>query len=155
MWLIVYSNDHAPLTVRPIYSSSKLKTAQMIFSLVAMIGLEKCCITSACLQWLCHTGERTVARGPLVPHCELSLFFTSIYRQQVPLVSTTPLTVFNSPWARSAHGELLWSVNVWRASCVVRRAASTIALKAYSSYTPGPIDSILGKEASRWLVDQK
>ena len=31
-----------------------------------MIGLEKCCITSAYLQWLCHSGERTVARGPLV-----------------------------------------------------------------------------------------
>ena len=27
--------------------------------------------TSACLQWLCHSGERTVARGPLV----FSLFF--------------------------------------------------------------------------------
>ena len=67
MWLIVYSNDHAPLTVRPIYSSSKLRTAQiMIFSLVAMIGLEKCCITSACLQWLCHSGEWTMAHGPLV-----------------------------------------------------------------------------------------
>ena len=38
----------------------------MIFSLVAMIGLEKCCITSACLQWQCHSGERIVARGPLV-----------------------------------------------------------------------------------------
>ena len=38
----------------------------MIFSLVAMIALEKGCITSACLQWLCHSGERTVARGPLV-----------------------------------------------------------------------------------------
>ena len=62
-----YSNDHAPLTVRPIYSSSKLRTAQlMIFLLVAMIGLEKCCITSACLHWLCHSGERIVARGPLV-----------------------------------------------------------------------------------------
>ena len=73
MWLIVYSNDHAPLTVRPIYSSSKLRTIQMmIFSLVAMIGLEKCCITSACLQWLCHSGERIVARGPLV-------FFTLFY----------------------------------------------------------------------------
>ena len=22
--------------------------------------------TSACLQWLCHSGERTVASGPLV-----------------------------------------------------------------------------------------
>ena len=38
----------------------------MIFSLVVMIGLEKCCITSACLQWLCHSGERTMAHGPLV-----------------------------------------------------------------------------------------
>ena len=31
-----------------------------------MIGLEKCFITSACLQWLGHSGEGTVARGPLV-----------------------------------------------------------------------------------------
>ena len=31
MWLIVYSNDHAPLTVGPIYSSSKLRTAQMMY----------------------------------------------------------------------------------------------------------------------------
>ena len=38
----------------------------MIFSLVAMTGLEKFCITSAYLQWLCHSGERPVARGPLV-----------------------------------------------------------------------------------------
>ena len=28
----------------------------------------------------------------------------------------------------------------------LRRAASTIALKAYSSYTPGPIDLILGRK---------
>ena len=34
---------------------------------------------------------------------------------------------------------------VRRPSCVVRRAASTIALKAYS-YTPGPIDLILGRK---------
>ena len=46
----------------------------MIFSLVAMIGLEKCCITSACLQWLCHSGEQTVARGPLVFICVCFLF---------------------------------------------------------------------------------
>ena len=68
MWLIVYSNDHGPLTVRPIiYSSSLLRTAQMmIFSLVEIIRLEKCCITSAYLQWLCLSGEQAVARGPLV-----------------------------------------------------------------------------------------
>ena len=35
---------------------------------------------------------------------------------------------------------------VRRPSCVVRRAASTIALKAYSSYTPGPINLILGRK---------
>ena len=46
----------------------------MIFSLVAMIGLEKCCITSACLQWLCHSGERIVARGPLVSAKSINLF---------------------------------------------------------------------------------
>ena len=31
-----------------------------------MTGLEKCCITSAYLQWQCHSGERPVALGPLV-----------------------------------------------------------------------------------------
>ena len=45
----------------------------MTFSLAAIMGLEKCCITSAYLQWLCHSGERAVARGPLV--FLLSLFF--------------------------------------------------------------------------------
>ena len=35
---------------------------------------------------------------------------------------------------------------VSRASLVVHHAASSIALKAYSSYTPGPIDSILGRK---------
>ena len=38
----------------------------MIFSLVEMTRLEKCCITSAYLQWLCHSGERSVARGPRI-----------------------------------------------------------------------------------------
>ena len=32
----------------------------MVESLHILLG------TSACLQWLCHSGERTVARGPLV-----------------------------------------------------------------------------------------
>ena len=50
----------------------------MIFSVVAMIGLEKCCITSACLQWLCHSGVQTVACGPLV-FC-LFFFFLEISR---------------------------------------------------------------------------
>ena len=39
----------------------------MILLIVAITGFEKCCITSACLQWLFHSGERAVAHGPLVP----------------------------------------------------------------------------------------
>ena len=72
-----------------MYSSSKLRTAQMmIFSLVAMIGLEKCCITSAYLQWLCHSGEQAVARGPLVQFCDVMSRF-HIY----------------NPWANSADNK--------------------------------------------------
>ena len=44
----------------------KTKNCSNDISVVAMIGLEKCCIRSAYLQWLCHSGERTVAHGPLV-----------------------------------------------------------------------------------------
>ena len=68
--LKVCSNGYTPLTVMPIYgkmmiikkkahsSSSKPRTAQMvILSFVAMTGLKKCCITSAYLQWLFHSGE--------------------------------------------------------------------------------------------------
>ena len=48
-------------------SFSKPRPAQMmILSLVAMTGLEKCCITSAYLQWLFHSGEPAMACGPLV-----------------------------------------------------------------------------------------
>ena len=92
MCLIVYSNDHAPLTVRLIYSSSKLRTVQMmIFSLVAMIGLAKCCITSACLQWLCHSGERIVARGPLV----LILYSTEKIRLDISCESSARQVFFS------------------------------------------------------------
>ena len=34
--------------------------------------------TSACLQWLCHSGERTVALGPLVSYfCSKHRLFLS------------------------------------------------------------------------------
>ena len=85
MWLIVYLNDHAPLTVRPIYSSSKLRTAQMmIFSLVDdRIGkmLHNICMSAVAmsLRWAnrgpwasCHyfsLGRRWGRR-----HCGLSIF---------------------------------------------------------------------------------
>ena len=56
-------------------------------------------------------------------------------------------SVFSSP----EHQVLMVSYSgqsmsvVRRASYVVHRAASTVALKAYSSYIPGPIDLILGR----------
>ena len=33
--------------------------------------------TSACLQWLCNSGERIVARGPLVKASEQGFMYTS------------------------------------------------------------------------------
>ena len=55
--------------------------------IIAMIGLEKCCIPSACLQWLCHSGERTMARGPLV-------FFFRFYGPVSPFGSCQALSVY-------------------------------------------------------------
>ena len=46
----------------------------------------------------------------------------------------------------SPEHEMLMVSCCGQSMSVVRRAASTIALKAYSSYTPGPIDSILGRK---------
>ena len=63
----------------------------MIFSLVAMTGLEKCCITSAYLQWLCHSGEQHVARGPLVYLLDniFIRFWTKLYRQTIGILMGT------------------------------------------------------------------
>ena len=44
-----------------------------------MTELEKCYITSAYLQSLCHSGERPVARGPLVEKVTVKKKF---HRQQ-------------------------------------------------------------------------
>ena len=49
--------------------------------------------------------------------------------------------IFSSP-----EHEVLMVRYCGQSMSVVNRAASTIALKAYSSYTPGPIDSILGRK---------
>ena len=123
MWLIVYSNDYAPLTVRPIYSSSELRTAQMmIFSLVAMIGLEKCCITSAYLQWLCHSGERVVAHGPLV------LLATFWEFQHFNLVSKISQKLFKPLPCHKSIGKMLHAI------CI---SAVAVTLR-WASYGPGP-----------------
>ena len=82
----------------------------MILSLVAITGLEKCCITSAYLKWLFHSGEQAVALGPLV----------TIYGHGGHLGqwTTTILAIFHSPapgrlqmkyeqhWLRGSRGEV-------------------------------------------------
>ena len=51
------------------------------------------------------------------------------------------LCVFSSP-----EHKVLMMCYSGQSMSVERRVASTIALKAYSSYTPGPIDLILGRK---------
>ena len=46
----------------------------------------------------------------------------------------------------SPEHEVLMVSYCGQSMSVVHHAASTIALKAYSSYTPAPIDSILGRK---------
>ena len=63
----VCSNDHAQLTFMPYIFFFKIKNClndDLFIRCDDRIG--KRCITSAYLQWLCHSGERPVARGPLV-----------------------------------------------------------------------------------------
>ena len=62
--------------------------------------------------------------------------------------TVTLLSLFSSPEHEvlmvSYCGQSMSVVHC--ASYVVRRVASTIDLKAYSSYTPGPIDLVLGRK---------
>ena len=51
-----------------------------------------------------------------------------------------------SQCASSAEHEVLMVSYCGQSMCVVCCAASAIALKAYSSYTAGPIDLILGRK---------
>ena len=91
-------NGHASLTIMPLYSKIIIKprTAQMmILSLVAVTGLEKCCITSAYLKWLFHSGEQAVVRGSLVSHAKLlSLMKSSLLPNGVHKWSVCPYNVF-------------------------------------------------------------
>ena len=75
---------------------------------------------SICRCCIAFTGERIVAHGPLVSSPEHEVLMVSYRGQSMSVVR--------------------------HASSVVHYALSTIALKAYSSYTPGPIDSILGRK---------
>ena len=66
--------------------------------------------------------------------------FTSLTRMTARLICILA-AIFSSP----EHKVLMVS-DCGQSMSVVRRAASTIALKAYSSYTLGPIDLILGRK---------
>ena len=62
----------------------------MILSLVAMTELKKCCITNAYLQWLFHSSEQAVARGPQVAdfcHFFFSFLLVTQYKLKLRLVS--------------------------------------------------------------------
>ena len=66
---------------------------------------------------------------------------SKFYMKTPPLISVRLLSLFSSP----EHEVLILSYS-GQSMSAIRRAASTIALKAYSSYTPGPIDLILGRK---------
>ena len=51
----------------------------MILSLVAVAGLEKCCITSAYLQWLLQSGQQAVAHESLVSSDKLCMFHLNAF----------------------------------------------------------------------------
>ena len=89
----------------------------------------------------------TFARIALVLFClfPLPLGVWEGLRLEIVALSGLFSYLFSSPEHEvlmvSYYGQSMSVVR--RASSVVRRTASTIALKAYSSYTPRPIDSIL------------
>ena len=104
-----------------------------------MIGLEKCYITSAYLQWLCHSGERTVARGPLVIFISRENFSP----HSAQLILPVPLFLYfgfdvvsvseNLHLARSGRHQsakiykvFLMFYNLWVLSNIPRRTAISI-----------------------------
>ena len=69
LYLLYFSATVLFICIKPWFVRNHLAYSpppQLSHWSVVMIGLEKCCITFAYLQWLCHSGEQTVARGPLV-----------------------------------------------------------------------------------------
>ena len=115
MWLIVYSNDHAPLTIRPIYSSSKLRTAQMmIFSLVAMIGLEKM-LHNICMSAVAMS-LRWANRGPWASCYFIVSGEISVYLVKIKVVSITSELIsyhFTSDWYNLYFHCSLWTTSVF------------------------------------------
>ena len=78
----------------------------MTFSLVAMTGLEKCCRTSTCLQWLCHSGERPVARGPRVQRLGNAVLQQENFSYKYIVYSDEYFTNCNF-WVIAIHSDIL------------------------------------------------
>ena len=66
------------------------------------------------------------------------------YNRYIFLQITKVMAIWASYLLVSYCGQSMSVVH--RTSSVMRRAASTIALKVYSSYTPGPSDMILDRK---------
>ena len=67
------------------------------------------------MEWECACGLGMIVRTflSLFPHCELSHFSPSVYRQWVPLVSATPLTVLYWSFWNFAYVFIM----VWGCAC--------------------------------------
>ena len=86
--------------------------------------------------------------GSLLTHLLLQ-FFTNLFETlQVFYHGLKMCTWFGGypPFISAPEHKVLMVSYCGQSMSVVRHAASTIALKAYSSYTPEPIDSILGRK---------
>ena len=89
MRLKVCSNGHASFTVMPMYGKKVIiiithssytnpRTAQ-VFILSSVARLEKCCITTAYLQWLFHSVERALSDTFLYFVCYFLIFFFGFF----------------------------------------------------------------------------
>ena len=89
---------------------------------------------------------------PSVVLVNIEVFKTLYYQGLLmDLVYLLPITTCSSPIFSSPEHEVLMVSYCGQSMSVVRRqqlrrAASTIALKAYSSNIPGPFDLILGRK---------
>ena len=90
------------------------------------------------MVWGCACGLGITVRTflSLFPHCELSHFSPSIYRQWVPLVSTTPLTVLYRSFWNFAYVFFM----VWGCACglgiIVRTFLSLFPHSELSHFSP-------------------
>ena len=94
--------------------------------------LKECKHCQLGIQTCIHSSPDYVMRKSFVTYSILAFYWQNHY-----------LRSDNNWFISSPEHKVLMVSYCGQSMSVVRRAASTIALKAYSSYTPGPIDLIL------------